>query len=87
MMTKCVSMLLFALAAPLACQAFVTPGGSLSTSALGREGLSRSSCKVSEFAASFRLVEIPVRDVGVSDVCGNVSRRWYNLPHLYRAQP
>lgn len=42
-MTKCVSMcLLLATAAPLT-QAFVAPGGSLSATALGREGVSRSS--------------------------------------------
>lgn len=45
-MTKCVSMCLLALAAPMT-QAFVAPGSSLSASAMGREGVSRSSSQVS----------------------------------------
>lgn len=56
-MTKCVSMLLFALATPLACQAFIAPGSSLSASALGREGVSRSSSKVSWVAGSSGLID------------------------------
>eukprot|EP00752_Nemacystus_decipiens_P003969 g3635.t1 len=51
-MTKCVSMLLFALATPQACEAFVVPGSSLSASTLVREGVSRSPSKTATHSRS-----------------------------------
>lgn len=52
-MTRCVSMCLVAMAAAPLTKAFVAPGNSLSVSALGREGITRSCSKVSRVAASF----------------------------------
>lgn len=87
-MTKCVSMLLFAMATPLACQAFVAPGSSLSVSALGREGVSRSSSKVGRIGQTLNAC-LFARDISTIHVRVTIgletSAAWYDRRATVRA--